>query len=295
MANAKVYLVTGATSGIGRAVAMELAKTADVVILVARDEARGIQVQNEILSITNTPNIDLQLCDLGILSSVRNLATIVSNRYDKLDVLVNSASVYKHQRTTTVDGYETMFATNHLGPFLLTNMLLDRLRASGSGRIINITAPATSLLHFDDLQSEKQFNSLNAFGATKMANLLFTFELARRLQNTGITVNAVHPGLVRSSLMKEAILPIRLLMSLFASTPRRAAKEIVELATAPEFAHTHGKFLRHGKEIEPPAAARDTSTQERLWAISEQLSELNLAHGEPSINDPHLSDAHPAR
>ena len=295
MASSKVYMVTGATAGIGKAVALELARTGETVIMVARDEKRGTQTQKEINSATQNPNIDLQLCDLGILSSVRNLATIVKKRYDRLDILINSASVYKRKRETTVDGYETMFATNHLGPFLLTNLLLDRLTASGSARIINITAPATNSLEFDNLQGEKQFISLNAFGATKMANLLFTYELARRLENTGIRVNAFHPGLVRSSLMKEASLPIRLLTSLFSSSPKRVAKEIVSVATAPEFENAHSKFLHHGREIEAPAYAPDRTAQQKLWEVSEQLSELDIAKGEPPINDPHLSNTYPSR
>lgn len=270
--NSKVYMLTGATSGIGKAVAQELAGTGETVILVARDEERGARVQKEISTAAENPNIDLQLCDLGNLSSVRNLATIINDRYDRLDALINNASVYKRERSTTVDGYETMFATNHLGPFLLTYLLLDRLLAAGLARIINITAPSTSHLNFEDLQSENEFNSLHAFGATKMANLLFTFELAGRLEHTGVTVNAVHPGLVRTSLMKEAILPIRLLTWLFSSSPNRAARKIVALATAPEFEDTNGKFLHRGKEIQPDAYALNPDIQSRLWQVSEQLT-----------------------
>lgn len=271
--DSKIYVVTGATSGLGKAVAHELAKLGGTVVLVARDEARGARVQKEISAELENSNIDLQLCDLGNLSSVRNLATILNNRYDKIDVLVNNASVYKRTRSTTVDGYETMFATNHLGPFLLTYLLLDRLKASGSARIINITAPSTTHLNFQDLQGENQFVSLNAFGATKMANLLYTFELARRLQNSGVTVNAVHPGLVRSKLMTEAIAPLRLLTWLFSSPPERAAVHIARLATDTEFASTTGKFLHNGKEMAPDAFALDLDNQRRLWEVSEQLTD----------------------
>ena len=271
--NSSIYMVTGATSGIGQAVAHELAKTGETVIMVARDDARGARVLKEISIATKNTNIDLQLCDLGNLSSVRNIATILSNRYEKIDVLINSASVYKRNRTVTVDGYETMFATNHLGPFLLTYLLLDRLKASGSARIINITAPSTTHLNFQDLQGERQFVSLNSFGATKMSNLLFTFALAHRLQNSGVTVNAVHPGVVRSQLMREASLPIRLLSFLFATPPGRVAQEIVGIATSPEYANVHGKFLHRGKEMEPPAYSLDPENQRRLWEVSEKLTD----------------------
>lgn len=295
MSNSKICMVMDATSDLGRAVALELARVSETVILVARDEGQGTRVQNEIVSVTQNPNLDLQLCDLGILSSVRNLGTIVSNRYERLDVLIHNVAIYTRHRETTVDGYERMFATNYLGPFLLTNMLLNPMRASGAARIVNVTAPVTHPLNFDDLQSERQFNSISAFNAARMAVLLSTFALARRLENSGVTVHAVHPGMIRSPLMKAAAWPLRLLMSLLASPSSGAAKDLVHLATEPAFASMHGKLLRHGKEIEVPVSARDLAAQERLWEFSEQLSELPLAKGEPPINDPHLSDAHAAR
>jgi NAD(P)-dependent dehydrogenase (short-subunit alcohol dehydrogenase family) len=270
--NMKVYMVTGVTSGLGKAIALELAKTGETVILVARDPQRAAQVEKEISAATQNPNLDVQICDLSNLSSVRNLATIVNSRYNHLDLLINNAGVYKRTRQTTLDGYETMFVTNHLGPFLLTYLLMDRLLASGSARIINITAPSTTQLDFDDLQGEKKFTSLNAFGATKTANLLFTFELARRLANTGITVNAIHPGLVKSGIMKEAFAPLRILTQLFSSPPTRAAQEVVRIATSPEFEKTTGKFLHNGQEVEPSSYSLDPANQARLWEISEALT-----------------------
>ena len=270
--NTKVYVVTGITSGLGKAIALALAKTGETVVLVARDADRGAQVVKETSFATQNPNLDLQLCDLASLSSVRNLATIINNRYEKLDVLINNASVYKRNRETTIDGYETMFATNHLGPFLLTYLLMDKLLASGSARIINITAPSTTQLNFDDLQSEKNFNPLTAFGASKMANLLFTYELARRMENRGTSVNAVNPGLMRTSMAKEAPAPLRLIRWLFSSSPNSAAEDIVKLATAQEFADTRGKFLRKGKEVEAAEYALNPAIGLKLWKISEQLT-----------------------
>ena len=268
----KIYMVTGVTSGLGKAIALALAKTGETVIMVARDADRGAEVVKDIAAATGNGNLDLQLCDLANLSSVRNLGTILSSRYNKIDVLINNASIYKRQRETTVDGFERMFATNHLGPFLLTYMLLDKLKASGSGRIINITAPSTTQLNFDDLQSEKKFNSLTAFGATKMANLLFTYELAKRMEGTGVQVYAVHPGLVRSALMKEASAPIRLLTWLFSSPSNRAAEDIVKLATSPEFENTTGKFWHKEKEIQAAEYAFNPAIQSKLWTVSEELT-----------------------
>lgn len=285
----KVFIVTGATSGIGKALALDLAKRGQTVVLVARDPDRGGAALKEIALATENPHLDLQLCDLSILSSVRNLAEILRSKYDRIDVLINNASVYKTKRTVTVDGLEEMLAANHLGPFLLTNLLLEWLQAAvqanGSARVLNLSAPSTIPLNFEDLQSEKNFNSLKTFGATKMANLLFTFALARRLENTGITVNAIHPGLARSGLMKEASIFMRLFTWLASRPPEKASEWIVQAATSPKFEKTTGKFLQRGKEIEPPAYALDQEAQERLWKISDELTALSATKGIMPVND----------
>ncbi|HSL43402.1 MAG TPA: SDR family NAD(P)-dependent oxidoreductase [Anaerolineales bacterium] len=288
----RVFVVTGATSGIGKSFAAELARTDAHVVMVARDVDRGNAALQEITAATQSKNVDLQLCDLSVLSSVRNLAEILKSKYDHIDVLINNAGVYKRQRVVTVDGFEEMFAANHLGPFLLTNLVLELLQAAvqvnGSARILNMTAPSTVPLNFDDLQSERNFNSLNAFGASKTANLLFTFELARRLENTGITVNAIHPGLARSALMKEGNFMMRLFTRLASPPPEKVTGDILQVATAPEFAKTSGKFLHKGKEIEAPAYAYDRDAQQRLWEMSERLTLLTVTKGEMPINDPKL-------
>jgi NAD(P)-dependent dehydrogenase (short-subunit alcohol dehydrogenase family) len=288
----KVFVLTGATSGIGKALARDLAQTGETLVLVAREAGRGKATLDELNRSVPNASLDLQLCDLSILSSVRNLAEILRSRYEWIDVLINNAAVYKSKRVVTVDGFEEMFAANHLGPFLLTNLLLEPLQAAvpmnGSARVLNITAPSTTQLNFDDLQAERSFTSLNAFGATKMANLLFTFALARRLENTGITVNAIHPGLARSGLMKEGFFLIRLLSRLTSSAPEKVTGPILQAALAPELEKTTGKFLHNGKEIQAPAYAHDRTAQERLWEISERLTDLASTQGVTPINDPHL-------
>jgi retinol dehydrogenase 12 len=288
----KVFVLTGATSGIGKALAVDLAKTGETLVIVARDAERGKAALGEIGVATQNPNLDLQLCDLSVLSSVRNLAEILKSRYSTIDVLINNASVHKRKRVVTVDGFEEMFAANHLGPFLLTNLLLETLQAAvqtnGSARVLNITAPSTVSLNFDDLQGERNFNSLNTFGATKMANLLFTLELARRLENTGITVNAIHPGLARSGIMKEGFFLMRLLTRLVSPPAEKVTGPILQAIIAPEFEKTTGKFLHNGKEMDVPAYAQDRTAQQRLWEISESLTQLNLTKGVTPINDPHL-------
>jgi NAD(P)-dependent dehydrogenase (short-subunit alcohol dehydrogenase family) len=288
----RVFVLTGATSGIGKALAVDLAKTGETVVLVARDAERGKAAMDEVRLAVPNSVLDLQVGDLSILSSVRNLAEILKSRYEAIDVLINNAGVYKRNRVVTVDGYEEMFAANHLGPFLLTNLLLETLQAAvrinSSARILNIAAPSTTPLNFDDLQGERNFNSLNAFGASKMANLLFTFELARRLENTGITVNAIHPGLVRSGILKEGFFLIRLLTRLASSPPEKVTGAILQAAVAPAFEKTTGKFLHNGKEIEAPAYAQDRAAQQRLWEVSERLTGLAATQGVTPINDPHL-------
>ncbi len=194
----KICLVTGSTRGLGKATAFALAHQRATVILGCRDKQRGEAALAEIKAASPTANVDLLLLDLSVQHSVRTAVTEFENRYDHLDVLINNAAVFTRQRTLTADGYETMFATNHLGPFLLTNLLLSRLKAANSARILTITAPSTTKIAFEDLQAEQKFSALHAFGASKACNLLFTYELAHRLAGTTVTVNAFYPGLVKT-------------------------------------------------------------------------------------------------
>jgi len=280
----KVIVLTDAISGIGKALAVDLAKTGETVVIVAHDAEHGKAMMREVGLAAPHANVDLQLSDLSILSSVRNLSEILKSRYPVIDVLINNASVHKRTRAVTVDGFEEMFAANYLGPFLLTNLLLEPIQAAaqanGFARILNVTAPSTVPLNFDDLQSERDFKASNTFGAARTAILLFTLELAQRLENSGITVNAIH-----SESMNESFFLTRLFTR---SSPEKAAASIVQAAVAPEFGDMTGKFLEEGKEVEAPAYARDQEVQKRLWEISERLSGLADTKGVTPINDPHL-------
>jgi retinol dehydrogenase 12 len=271
----RVFLVTGATSGIGKAIAFGLAKTGETVLLVARDNDRTNAVYEEIMAEVQNLNVDFLTCDLSSIGSINIFVTSVKSKYPKIDVLINDASVVKRERKTSMDGNELMFVTNHLGPFLLTNLLLDSLKASGSARILNITAPSNVKLNFEDLQSKDDFNYLNVFGATKMMNLLFTFELARRLEGTGVTANAVHPGLARSGLMRESPAIMRWFVWLASAPPERVATDIIRLAILPEFERINGKFLHKTKEIKAPAYAHNREAQKKLWDISLELAGLS--------------------
>ena len=270
----RTAVVTGATSGVGRALAERLAAAGLTVGLVARDPKRGQRARDEIAAATGNDRVGILIGDLSDLASVRDLARAAADGHPTIDILVNCAAVYTAKRTVTSDGFETMFATNVLGPFLLTNLLLPQLHAAESARVLVLAAPSGTKLDFQDLQHEHTFRSLSAFGASKAADLLFTFELARRLDGTGVTANAVHPGLVHSNLMNAAFAPLRWAIRPFESTPEKAATAIVPLVLDPAFADQTGKFFHKAKAIDPPASTRDMDTARRLWETCAELTGL---------------------
>ena len=268
----KVCLVTGANGGLGKATATALAQLGATVILACRNKERGERAKADVISATRNSAVELMLVDLSLQESIRQMVTSFGEKHDRLDVLINNAAVYKSQRTITPDGLEVMFATNHIGPFLLTNLLLDQLKSSTPARVLVVTAPSTTPLDFDNLQGDKRFSSLQAFGVTKMCNMLFTYELARRLAGTGVTVNAVHPGLVKSNLMKEAPLVMRWLTQLASTTPEKSASSLAFLASSSEMASITGKFFKDGKATESNQYSHDQNVQARLWDISVALT-----------------------
>jgi retinol dehydrogenase 14 len=203
------------------------------------------------------------LIDLSLQHSVRSMVAGFEERYDHLDVLINNAGIFKNRRAITADGLETMFATNHLGPFLLTNLLLDKLKNSASAGVLSITAPSTTPLNF---------NAYTAFGASKMCNLLFTYELARRLEGTHVTANAIHPGLVKSGIMKEAAPPIRWFTYLISTAPRKAAETPVYYASSPEVEGMTGLFFRGRQVIQSNSYSTNVEVQKRLWDVSVALT-----------------------
>ena len=275
----RTALVTGATSGIGRATAERLAAAGLTVVLVARDEVRGEAARQEIAAATGNDRISVVIGDLADLASIRRAALAIEQAHPRLDILVNCAGVYTPKRTVTADGFETMFATNLLGPFLLTNLVVPQLRAAGSARVLVISAPSGTKLDFDDLQGERRFRSLTNFGASKAADLLFTFELARRLDGTGVTANAIHPGLVRTSLMSGAPALIRWAVWPFSGSPASAAKTIVPLALDPAFEGRSGQFFHHAKATDPPASTRDPDIARRLWDVAAELTGIEQSRG----------------
>jgi NAD(P)-dependent dehydrogenase (short-subunit alcohol dehydrogenase family) len=273
----KVCLVTGASSGIGRATAIALSEIGAVVVLVCRDEARGRAARAKVASESGNESADLMTADLSSPASVRRLAAQFDSKYPRLDLLVNNAAVFRSKRVLTPDGLELMFATNYLAPFLLTRLLLPRLEAARPSRVVNVSAPSSIMPDFDDLQGERAFGSIGAFGASKAALLLFTYALARRLEGRGVTANAYHPGIVRSNLVRGAPAAVRVVtgvLNVFMGvSPKRAAKGLVHLASSADFEGTTGALVHDGKKMKAPFSD-DIEAQDRLWRLSCELTGL---------------------
>jgi NAD(P)-dependent dehydrogenase (short-subunit alcohol dehydrogenase family) len=270
----KTCLITGGSSGLGRAAAAGLAKLGAAVVIVSRDRERGEAARAGIVAETGGGGtVEMLVGDLSSQGSIRALVEEFESKHDRLHALVNCAAVWKSRREVSPDGIEMMFATNHLGYFLLTNLLLDTLKHSAPSVVFNLTAPSTVKLNFNDLQGERRFSAVRAFGATKAANLLFTFALARRLEGSGVGANAYHPGVARSGLMREAPVPMRLfgrVLGLFASPPERATEGLVKLVAA-NAGGANGAFFHEDKPMEPPPYTRNERVQERLWEVSARL------------------------
>jgi len=288
----KVCLVTGATSGIGRSAAQSLAARGARVVVVGRSPAKTTAAVAAIQQATGNPLVEGLLADLSRQSQVRALAEQVQARYPRLDVLVNNAGVIVGTRQETEDGLEMTFAVNHLAYFLLTNLLLSNLqaaaRARGEARIVNVASGAHQRvpgLDFNDLQSTRHYSAFPVYGASKLANLLFTSELARRLlqAGAGVTANAMHPGLVHTGFGSNNRSWYWRLAYFFVNgagrTPEQGADTIIYLATAPELAGVTGQYFYERKPMTPSAAARDPEAARRLWQVSERLT--GLAAGRP--------------
>ncbi len=273
----KICLVTGSTRGLGKATALALAELGALVILGCRDRQRGEAILAEIKAGSPTANIDLLVLDLSVQHSIRAAVIEFESRYDYLDVLINNAAVFMRERTLTADGYETMFATNHLGPFLLTNLLLPRLKAAPLARTLTITAPSPSKIGFEDLQAEHKFSAIQAFSASKAANLLFTYDLAHQLAGSNVIVNAFYPGLVKTSLMRDAPAPLRWLNPVFGQAPEPIAQSVVYYVSSPEVQAMTGLLFNKGKEsIASSPYTKDRAVQQHLWEVSMALTHLDV-------------------
>ncbi len=277
----KVCLVTGATSGIGKATALRLAQMGATVVMVGRDRAKGEAAQSEIKTKSGNDAVDLLLSDLSSQESIRQLAENFRQRYTQLHVLINNAGLFMLRRQETVDGLEMTFAVDHLAPFLLTNLLLDVLKASAPARIVNVSSGAHELasIDMDDLQSKKRYKFMSAYGQSKMALVMFTYELARRLQGTGVTANCLHPGFVATNFGQNGVGPVgravvKGIFSVLGISPEEGAKTSIYLATSPEVEGVTGKYFVKSIPKRSAEISYDETLQGRLWEESERLVNL---------------------
>lgn len=271
--NGKVCIVTGANVGIGLETAKGLAKQGAEVILAVRDAKKGETAKAEIAAAAPGAKLHVMTIDLASQRSIRDFVQDFESRFSRLDVLVNNAGLVPGQRALTADGLELQFGVNHLGPYLLTRLLLPRLQAAAPSRIVVVSSSVhrRTKLDFDDLQGEKSYSTMGTYAKSKLANMMFVHALAKRLQGTGVTVNGLHPGVVATQLAREMPGPFRLLAKLFFTTPEKGARTSLYLATSPDVAGTSGKYFESSKQVAADPAAHDDATTERLWIVSASL------------------------
>ncbi|MFQ5981883.1 MAG: SDR family oxidoreductase [Woeseiaceae bacterium] len=274
-----VCLVTGANAGIGYVTARDLAKTGATTVLLCRDEQRGQAARDGISAETGNDSVSMLLCDLSSQASIRQAAEAFARKHDALHVLVNNAAMHTEERRLTVDGIETQFATNYLSYFLLTRLLLDTLEASAPARIINLsTANHHEVsLDLDDLQSEKSYDPKPVHMRSKLAVILFTFELARRLQGTGVTANCLHPGVIATNLLGQIrrIPDHQRFTEVMGGAPLdEGAKTPLYLATSPEVEGVSGEYFEDLRPARSSDATRDEDLARELWQISSKLTGL---------------------
>lgn len=275
----KVCLITGATSGIGKATAVGLASMGASIVMVGRDRGRGEAALAEIKERSPNASVDLLLADLSSQEDIRRLAGEFKEAYPRLDVLINNAGVIRSKRVTTADGIEMTFAVNHLAYFLLTNLLLDVLEASAPSRIVNVASgeQRNGSIDFDDLQGEKGYKGAKAYSQSKLATVLFTYELARRLEGTGVSANCLHPGVVGTNLGSGVSgvfgFTVRALTPLMKS-PEKGAETSVYLASSPEVEGLSGRYFVKKAEARSSDLSYDERLARRLWEVSADLTNL---------------------
>lgn len=275
----KTCIVTGASDGIGVETALALAQMGAEVIVVGRNREKCDAVVTRIKQETDNPQVEFMLADFADLAQVRRLTDDFKSRRSKLHVLVNNAGVLQLTRRTTADGHEMMFGVNHLAHFLLTLLLLDTIKASAPARIVNVSSGShlRGKLDFDDLHSKKRFSPRGVYGNSKLANVLFTYEIARRLEGTGVTANALHPGFIKTNMAANNGWLVRLMLPLVHSsslTPEQGAQTNIYLASSPEVEGVSGKYFVKCKQVPSSPASHDREAAARLWQESLKLTGL---------------------
>ena len=280
----RICLITGGTNGIGKSTAQELARMGATVVIVGRDAQKTSQVVEEICAASGNNKVDSLLADLSSQQEIRRLANEFKNKYSHLHVLLNNAGAVFMQRQLSVDGIEMTFALNHLAYFLLTNLLLDTIKASAPARIINVSSGThtSGKIEFDNLQGERDY-SPKAYDNSKLAIILFTIELARRLEGTGVTVNALHPGFTSTGFGKNnpgfLMNLIRAVVPLIAHSPQKGAGTSIYLASSPAVQSITGKYFVDCKVTQPAPQATVMVVARKLWGASAEM--VHLAEGMP--------------
>ncbi|WOJ90805.1 SDR family oxidoreductase [Methylocapsa polymorpha] len=271
----KTCLITGATFGIGRETALGLARQGARVVIVGRDAGRTAETARWLRQEAGNDQIDFLLADLSSQAEVRRLADEFRRTQDRLDILINNAGAIFTKRETTVDGFERTWALNHLAYVLLTLELLDSLKASAPARVINVASKAHVgvALDFDDLQSARNYSGFKTYGRSKLANILFTYALARRLENAGVSANCLHPGVVATGIARDMNGLFKLVFAAvtpWLTTPEQGAATSIFLAASAEAAGVNGKYFDKCKPARSSDASYDEAVQERLWDVSLQ-------------------------
>ena len=281
----KTVLITGGTGGIGRAAAIGLASMGARVGITGRDRSRAERAAAAIAHESGNPAVDVFVADMSSQSEIRRLADEVLAAYPRLDVLINNVGGFWANRHVTADGLEHTFALNHLAPFLLTSLLLDRLKASAPARIVTVSSAAQSMgrIDFDDLMGEQRYSGQRAYNQSKLANVMFTYELSKRLEGTGVTATALHPGMTNTAFSAEdpALGLLVGLLRPFMQSPAQGADTAVFLASSPDVEGVSGGYYAKRKPKGSHASSYDGATTARLWQISADLVGLSIggSHG----------------
>jgi len=277
--NGRVCLITGASSGIGKATATELAKMGATLVMVCRDRSRGELALGEVREASGNDSVRLMLSDLSSLGSVRELAEAFLAQQQPLHVLVNNAGIFSLRHRTTVDGFEETFAVNYLAPFLLTNLLLNSLRSSAPSRIVNVSSASHYGGHidFDDLQGNRRYRGGRAYSQSKLALVLFTHKLAEMLAGTGVTANSLHPGVVATNIWRRSAGRASFVMkipALFMASPKEGAETVVFLASSSNVERVSGEYFEKKAAKRSSKESYDRAVADRLWNISGELTGL---------------------
>ncbi|MGH7647939.1 MAG: SDR family oxidoreductase [Gemmatimonadaceae bacterium] len=270
----RACLVTGANSGLGFATSMGLARLGATVIMLCRNIDRGGAARDRIERDTGNPSVSLVIADLASLDQVRRAAAEIARAHPALHVLVNNAGINARARRTTIDGFESAFAVNHLAPFLLASLLVPQLRAGAPARVITVASRVERMgrMHFDDLQLERGYGGVRAYAQSKLANILFTYELAERLAGTGVAANCLHPGYVDTGLMRETPAWLRGLWQPFLPNAERGARTAIYLASDASVAGVTGGYFEGCRPARSSRRSYDVATRRRLWDVSAALT-----------------------